>query len=126
MTRIGEILSELREERGLTQHELAEALHISNSSISAYETGSRMPNIETVIAYVRYFDVTSDYLLGLSNSLISPSALLEELHNGVIVGDIVAAMRKLRPNQRAALLTVLHDMSIYADLADKTEQSEGQ
>ena len=40
MPQFGEMLRELREERRLTQIELANAMHISSSSISAYEIGS--------------------------------------------------------------------------------------
>lgn len=39
MPQFGEMLRELREERRLTQIELANAMHISSSSISAYEIG---------------------------------------------------------------------------------------
>lgn len=125
MTNIGAILSELREERGLTQRELAEIFHLSTSTISAYETGTRMPVAENIIAYARYFDVTADYVLGLSSSLTPPSVLEEELQAGVTIGTTVEYIRTLLPTQRVSLLNILHDLSVYAEMAQKTELGEG-
>ena len=67
MTQPGEILAELREDNGLTQKDLSELLHISISSISAYESGKRFPSIDVLVAYARHFNVSTDYLLGLTD-----------------------------------------------------------
>lgn len=64
---IGERMKSLREQHGLSQAALANAIGIAQSSIGNYERGSRIPDSETIIALAKFFDVTSDYLLGLSN-----------------------------------------------------------
>ncbi len=54
----------LREERKLSQVEVARALGISRSGFSMYELGEREPDMETVRKLASYFNVTTDYLLG--------------------------------------------------------------
>lgn len=58
-----EKLQELRKRRGLTQEELAEALFVSRTAISKWESGRGFPNIESLKAISRYFSVSLDTLL---------------------------------------------------------------
>lgn len=60
-----ERLTELRKREGLTQRELAKALHMSASAIGMYEAGKREPNFDTVEAIAAYFHVSASYLLGI-------------------------------------------------------------
>lgn len=55
-----------REKKGLTQNELADLLGVSQQTISKYENGTREPDIDTLINLSRIFNVSIDYLLGLS------------------------------------------------------------
>lgn len=57
-------LKELRENNKMSQTELAEALFLSQRTISSYETGINEPDIETLKNIARYFKVTVDYLIG--------------------------------------------------------------
>ena len=61
---IGRRIKELRTENGLTQQELAKILNVSSMSISFYENEQRKPDSEFIIACSRFFDVSTDYLLG--------------------------------------------------------------
>lgn len=79
-------LKELREEQRLNQEGLALKLNLSQSTISAYEIGDRVPDLDTLIAIANIFDVSLDYLVGLSDlkqqirqSDLSPTEL-EHLH----------------------------------------------
>ena len=58
-----EKLQELRKQRGLTQEELAEALYVSRTAISKWESGRGYPNIDSLKAVAKYFSVTVDELL---------------------------------------------------------------
>lgn len=60
-------LKELREMSGLNQAQLAEKLGVSRGSISFYENGDRIPDIEFLYRMSRYFSVSADWLLGLTN-----------------------------------------------------------
>ncbi|MCG0275625.1 MAG: helix-turn-helix domain-containing protein [Thermosediminibacteraceae bacterium] len=64
---IGERIKSLREERKITQQELARYLGVSQKTISNYENGERSPDPDTLRKIADYFDVTVDYLLGRSN-----------------------------------------------------------
>lgn len=54
----------LREEKGLTQRDLARLLKLSPSTIAMYETDRRMPDPDTLRKIADFFDVSVDYLLG--------------------------------------------------------------
>lgn len=62
-----EKMKELRDDRGLSQTELAKALGVSQRSISSWETGFRQPDFDTLEKIAKYFGVTTDYLLGLQD-----------------------------------------------------------
>ncbi len=64
--KIGEKLVRLRQDRGVTQDEVAQALSVSNKTISKWETGASMPDIPMLAALSEYFGVATDVLLGLS------------------------------------------------------------
>ena len=63
MAEIGEILCELREDKGLTQNELAKIFHISGSSISAYELGTRQAPAFFIANAAGYFGISADKIL---------------------------------------------------------------
>ena len=65
-----EKLQELRKGRGLTQEELAEALYVSRTAISKWESGRGYPSIDSLKEISRYFSVTIDELLS-SDKLLS-------------------------------------------------------
>ena len=58
-----EKLQELRKCRGLTQEELAEALYVSRTAISKWESGRGYPSIDSLKAIATYFSVSIDDLL---------------------------------------------------------------
>jgi transcriptional regulator with XRE-family HTH domain len=61
-------LAELRKSRGTSQKEAAKNLGISQALLSHYEKGIREPSLDFVCKASRFYNVTSDYLLGLSES----------------------------------------------------------
>ena len=65
-----EKLQELRKNRGLTQEELAEALYVSRTAISKWESGRGMPSIESLKAISKFFAVTLDDLLSSEELLV--------------------------------------------------------
>ena len=58
-----EKLQELRKQRGLTQEELAQALYVSRTAVSKWESGRGYPGIDSLKAIARYFSVSIDELL---------------------------------------------------------------
>lgn len=58
-----EKLQELRKQKGLTQEELSEALFVSRTAISKWESGRGYPNIDSLKQIAKFFSVTIDELL---------------------------------------------------------------
>lgn len=63
----GQRIKELRLERGLTQNDLAKILNTTQRSISKYETEYLDLNTNMIITLCTYFNVSADYLLGLTD-----------------------------------------------------------
>ena len=55
--KISSFLKELRQEKGMTQEQLAEQLNISNRSVSRWETGSNLPDLSMLITLAEYYGV---------------------------------------------------------------------
>lgn len=62
-----ERLKNLRKERGLSQKELAEELQLTQRKISYLETGQLEPDLATLWKISNFFEVTTDYLLGIKD-----------------------------------------------------------
>ena len=58
------MLRRLIEKADVTQKQLAEEINISPSTLANYVQGARSPDYETLMEIARYFNVTTDYLLG--------------------------------------------------------------
>lgn len=62
-----ERLKELRQDNNLSTIQLANELEVGDSTISRWENGLRVPNIDNLYAIAKYFKVSADYLIGLEN-----------------------------------------------------------
>ena len=60
-----ERLKELRIEKKLSQAQLANETGLTQAAIATWEVGKRVPGALAIIALAKYFNVSSDYLLGL-------------------------------------------------------------
>lgn len=66
---LGNRIAELRRKRNMTQSDLAEKLEKSTSSIAMWEVGKRDPDSEMITKIANIFDVSTDYLLGLTDDV---------------------------------------------------------
>ena len=60
-------LKTLREAKGVSTRKLGGAIGISSPAISQFENGTALPAIDTLVALAKFFDVSVDYLLGISD-----------------------------------------------------------
>ena len=61
-------LKDLREDADLTQSALAAHLHIKQNTYSQYENGQRQLPIAVLIQLAKFYNVSTDYILGLTNN----------------------------------------------------------
>ena len=67
MKSLNERLKEVRLEKNVSQSQLAKDTGLSQSAISFWESGDRLPSIQAVIILAKYYNVSADYLLGLTD-----------------------------------------------------------
>lgn len=65
---IGERIKELRLERGLSMQKLANAIGVDKHAIIYWESEVNEPKASYIVKLAQFFDVTTDYLLGLTDS----------------------------------------------------------
>lgn len=61
--KIGRFLQELRKEKGLTQEQLAERFYVARRTVSRWETGSNMPDLDILVQLADFYDVDLRELL---------------------------------------------------------------
>lgn len=67
MTLFSERSKKARKEKGFLQRELAEMLSVRQGSYTHWETGTREPNFKKLVSLAKYLNVSTDYLLGVTN-----------------------------------------------------------
>lgn len=67
--KLGKKLKELRNEKGLTQQQVADMVKISRVNYTRYETDVSNPDFDTLVALADLFDVSLDYLFNRQNYL---------------------------------------------------------
>ena len=60
-------LRDLREDRDLTQKQCAEIAYISKNSYIRYENGERIPPLDAIIKFAKYYNVSIDYIAKLTD-----------------------------------------------------------
>lgn len=126
MAHLGELIAELRQDRGLTQKELGDILCVSSGTISNYENGVHLPDVDKGIALANYFHVTTDYLLGRTSSNLPVELLQQAITNEKTLGDVMASFAKLPASRQVALSLIISDMEVrqMIDTYSKTGDSK--
>lgn len=70
MKNVGQRIRELRREIDCTQNVLADFLGVTQDSISLWENEKRIPDTQYIVAMSEFFDVSADYLLGISDEIV--------------------------------------------------------
>lgn len=60
-------IRDLREDSDLTQRQVAEHLHIKQNTYCQYESGRRQIPIDMIISLAKFYNVSTDYILGITN-----------------------------------------------------------
>ena len=99
----GTVLTELREERGMYQKELATYLKISVGTISNYEKDRHFPDQATLCKIADFFHVSTDYLLGRTRYRYNPELLKHPLTDNYTIADLVNTSLELSPKHKYRL-----------------------
>lgn len=110
MAKFGELLSELRQDHGMTQKELAKVLYVSDGTISNYENGVHYPDVEKLMDIADFFGVTTDYLLGRCKYNLSPDIFSSPLIESKTTGELIQIIQDLDGDHKQALKVILRDM----------------
>lgn len=102
----GDILQELRKDRGLTQRDVAKALNVVTSTISNYENGVSQPESDMIEKLADFYDVNIDYLYNRTRISSSFRVIEKSLitKNGLINYDDIV---RLNDEDKVILKTII-------------------
>lgn len=123
MRSFGEILTSLREERGIYQKELAAILKVSVGTVSNYENNIHFPDQEALLQLADYFGVTVDYLLGRTSYRYSLDTLNEEYAPGMTVAELVDIIQHFSPQNTESFLDYIELLQLRQKAEDCSSTS---
>lgn len=90
---VADKIKALREQKDMTQNELAKQLGITHSSVNAWEMGISVPSTQYIVELAHIFKVSTDYLLGVDTSAtVSVAGLTEK--DVQLVHTIIAHLKE--------------------------------
>ena len=87
---IGERLQEIRKDHGDTQQSLADKLNVSLYAVRCWEQDKSSPSHDTLVSICRLYNVSSDYLLGLSDN----APLDQQLYQTLLSTENMAVLKR--------------------------------
>ena len=84
---LGYRIKYLRERNNISQIEFAKKIGVSNTVLSRYESGDRKPDYDTLQLIADFFDVSTDYLLGRTDTPALTSQEKDELEFQAFIND---------------------------------------
>lgn len=105
-------LRKLREEKGVTQKQLADVISVSQQSINKYENHNIEPDIDTLIKMADYFETSVDYIVGHSK-IRRKIEIVNSYDLNAEEAKLVEDYRKLSNKQRFSIALILEN---YTDI----------
>ncbi|MEK4085654.1 helix-turn-helix domain-containing protein [Psychrobacillus sp. FSL K6-1415] len=128
-----ERLKKLREKENITREHLAKALDITYSALSKYETGKREPDFELLQKLARYFNVSTDFLLGISEykqPTYEQAGISDEDYNNLssyqkeVIDFFVSRENLAFKNQPENILDALEEFEIFYEYWKKKQEDK--
>ena len=104
MKELRRIIRDLREDNDIKQKTIAEYLGVSQQTYSNYENGHRDIPIWAVVKLSKYYQVSTDYLLGADSGYLGSTNLNGKYLSDVTMHDVVYDLQKLNAKDRRDLL----------------------
>jgi len=108
MKELREMLRDLREDRDIKQKSVAQYLDISQQTYSNYENGRREIPAWVVVALSKFYQVSTDYLLGIDTSYLGSTNLQSAYLDTVTMHDVIYDIQNLEPDERQDLIKYIH------------------
>ena len=118
---IGELLSEIRKDRGYTQEDLAEVLHITKSTLSNYENDRRTPDITFLKSFSKFTNVSVDYILGLSEIPIGVSVLKKKVGKNTSMEQVINTILTLDTKHGEDFIVQLNYIAFHGKVYNKNK-----
>ncbi len=113
-TLFAETLKKLRKEKGLSQIQLGRQMFVNNSTITKWETGSRMPDAAMITRLARVLEVDVGTLLSTAEkSDESPNIIMVD-DNKAILADSLSVLEEVVPNAAITGFNRPHEAIEYA------------
>lgn len=106
--KVGEFLSQLRKEKGLSQKGLAEKIGVTDKTVSRWETGSYMPDIDTLAALSEFYNVLINELI--SGERLETQAVIK--HSEENVKDIAKGFKRKLKTVYVVSVTAIIGLSL--------------
>ena len=121
---LGKRITLLREEKGISQIELAKILNVSNTTLSQYESGKRVPNDEIKKHLAHYFEVSIDFLLGITDIRESVEHLIKKGEVSITSPSDLEKLYKDLPDEEKKMLDdYANYLETRAKLSSKDKES---
>ena len=104
MKELRRIIRDLREDNDIKQKTIAEYLGVSQQTYSNYENGHRDIPIWAVVKLSKFYQVSTDYLLGADSGYLGNTNLNGKYLGDVTMHDVVYDLQKLSAKDRRDLL----------------------
>ena len=95
MMTLGERIKVLQEAQGVSNKAIAELLHVAENTVSGYVRDKSEMTFDSLVKIARLFQVTTDYLLGLTDEPKVPLRLSDSERR------LILDLRTLNPDQKA-------------------------
>ena len=118
MHRIGQTIARLRQERNMTQMQLADEMGVSFQAVSNWERGKSMPDISKLPELAELFSTTIDELLGREVPLVIKAVEGELDRYLITLPEVVEAAPILPPRQLDSLTDKLLEMPNLPDMGE--------
>ena len=96
----------LRQERGISQQRLADAIGLTQQSINQYENHKIEPDIQTLARMADFFETSIDFIVGHTN-VRQRIEYTEAYHLNTGEADLVTKYRALKPKERECVAQVM-------------------
>ena len=90
-------IKQLREDQGKSQKEVSVDLGVSQATVSGWESGLKTPSAKSTLRIAKYFKVSVDYLLGLTDENEGP---LSEIGEEALDDELISRVKALSPEDR--------------------------